>query len=263
MKTLKTTTVVAPLLSGLLFIALWYGVIAIWNLSPFYVPPPHRVMGAMIAEGPRLLEATLVTAGYGLSGFALAVVVGVALSVGLGASSLVRKALYPWILVLQMTPVVILAPIIVLWFDYGPSSVICIAFITSFFPIVANTTLGMVSTDPNLVDCFHVYRAKPWQEFFLLRLPSAFPYLISGIKIAATLVPIGAVFGEFFVGSFRSGKGGLGLLVFIYNKETRIPELFAAGISACLLGFILVSVVVAINWALLHKWHESYHVKGR
>lgn len=255
--------VLLPLSSGLLVIAIWYGAIALFDINPYFLPPFHEVMKAFYNEGPRLLQSAAVTAQFGLSGFLIAVVLGVLLSIGLSASRLVRQAIYPWILLIQMTPVVIFAPIIVLWFDYGAASVVTITFITSFFPIVANTTLGLISTDPNLIDCFKVYRASPLQTLFLLRLPNALPQMINGIKIAATLIPIGAVFGEFFVGSFQAGRGGLGLLVFIYNKETLIPELFAVGLTACLLGLIIVTTVQVLNWWLLHKWHDSFANSNR
>lgn len=247
-----------PLFSGAIFVGVWYGLIILFEISPYFLPPFHEVIIAFIKEGPRLLQSSLVTASYGITGFLIAVVIGITISIGLSTSKLIRQSVYPWVLLIQMTPVVIFAPIIVLWFDYGSASVITITFITSFFPIVANTTLGLVSTDPNLIDCFKVYRASKLQELFLLRLPNALPNIINGIKIAATLVPIGAVFGEFFVGSFDGGRGGLGLLVFIYNKETRIPELFAAGLSACLLGVVIVVSIQFLNWLLLHKWHDSF-----
>jgi NitT/TauT family transport system permease protein len=251
------------LLSGLAFVGLWYGLIAWFDISPFFLPPFHAVIEALWEEGPRLLAACWVTARYGLAGLGLAVVVGVALSVFLCLSRVLRQAFYPWVLLVQMTPVVIFAPIIVLWFDYGAASVVTITFITSFFPVVANTTFGLVSAEPALVDCLRLYGARRWQELWVLRIPHALPSMINGVRIAATLVPIGAVFGEFFVGSFEGGRGGLGLLVFIYNKQTRIPELFAVGMVACLLGFVLVMAIQGLNRWLLHRWHESYAPHNR
>jgi len=252
-----------PVLSGLSVIGFWYAAIALFNISPYFLPPFHQVIFAFYHEGPRLFQAAMVTAEYGISGFGVAVCLGILISLGLSSSRIIRQAIYPWIMLIQMTPVVIFAPIIVLWFDYGAASVVTITFITSFFPIVANTTLGLISTDPNLIDCFRVYRASRMQELFLLRLPNALPHMINGIKIAATLIPIGAVFGEFFVGSFQGGKGGLGLLVFIYNKETLIPELFAVGLTACLLGLTIVISVQGLNWLLLQKWHDSFAGSNR
>jgi NitT/TauT family transport system permease protein len=252
-----------PLVSGACFIGLWYALIAVFDISSFFLPPFHAVVVAFVREFPRLLSASGITAIYGGAGFLLAILLGISLSIVLSLSRWVRAAVYPWILWIQMTPVVIFAPVIVLWFDYGVASVITITFITSFFPIVANTTFGLVSTDAALVDCLRIYRASRIQELMLLRLPGALPSMINGIKIAATLIPIGAVFGEFFVGSFEGGRGGLGLLVFIYNKETRIPELFAAGFSACLLGLFMVSVVLLVNRLLLHKWHDSFATHNR
>jgi NitT/TauT family transport system permease protein len=263
MKSASIGKLLLPLFSGMVFVGIWYGLIALFAINPYFLPPFHEVIAAFINEGPRLLESSLVTASFGITGFVIAVIVGISISLGLSSSRTIRQAVYPWVLLIQMTPVVIFAPVIVLWFDYGAASVVTITFITSFFPIVANTTLGLVSTDPNLIDCFKVYRASRLQELFLLRLPNALPNIINGIKIAATLVPIGAVFGEFFVGSFEGGRGGLGLLVFIYNKETRIPELFAAGLSACLLGLIIVTSIQFLNWLLLHKWHDSFSSHNR
>ncbi len=263
MNSISKNRMLPPLVSGIVFVLVWYAAIWIFKISPFFLPPFHDVIFAFFREGERLFSATMVTAVYGLSGFGLSIVAGVSISILLSSSLSVRKAIYPWVLLIQMTPVVIFAPIIVLWFDYGPASVITITFITTFFPIVANTTHGLISTEPNMIDCLKVYQANRFQLMSLLRIPHAVPDMINGFKIGATLVPIGAVFGEFFVGSFAGNRGGLGLLVFIYNKETRIPELFAAGLSACLLGILMVASIQFINWLLLHKWHDSFATHNR
>jgi NitT/TauT family transport system permease protein len=154
-----------------------------------------------------------------------------------------------------MIPVVVLVPIFVIWFHAGLRSITAIAFMISFFPVVASTTLGLVSTDRGLLELFTVLEATKTQEIFRLRLPYALPYFLSGVKIAATLAPIGAISGEFLAGTTPDS---LGYLLLIYRSDPgKMPEVFAIALVACLLGFVFVGAVRWLSWVLLHQWHES------
>ncbi len=247
-----------PVVTGVVFFALWYGVRAASGLQSWILPAPHEILSAAWQERARLLAAVGSTAVGALAGFALAASLGMATALLLGVSQTLRASLYPWLLMLQMTPVIVLTPIIVLWAGPGFPGIITITWLISFFPIVANTTQGLLSTDQNHVALFRMCNASRWQELWLLRVPSAMPYYLAGLRIAATLAPIGAIFGEYMVGNASGGSGGLGFLVYSYNTQIKIPALFATALTSCLLGFTFVAAVSLVNRAVLRKWHDSF-----
>jgi NitT/TauT family transport system permease protein len=257
-KTPRILLLTLPVVSGALFLALWYAVRHFSGLQSWILPTPDEVLDAAWKERGRLLRAAGNTMVGALGGFLLAGSLGFVTALVLGVSRSLRAALYPWLLVLQMTPVIVLTPIIVLWAGPGVPGIVTVTWLISFFPIVANMTQGLVSTDINHVALFRMANASRLQEMLLLRVPSAMPYYLAGLRIAATLAPIGAIFGEYMVGNSAGGSGGLGFLVYSYNTQIKIPALFATALTSCLLGFIFVAAVSLLNWTVLHKWHDSY-----
>lgn len=247
-----------PAVTGALFVALWYAVRHFSGLQSWILPTPGEILAAAWTERVRLLHGVGRTAAGALAGFLLAAFTSFALALLLGASRALRASLYPWLLVLQMTPVIVLTPIIVLWAGPGLPGIVTITWLISFFPVVANTTQGLVSADLNHVALFRMANATRWQEMIHLRVPSAMPYYLAGLRIAATLAPIGALFGEYMVGNTSGGSGGLGYLVYSYNSQIKIPALFATALTSCLLGFVFVASVALLNRAVLHKWHDSF-----
>jgi NitT/TauT family transport system permease protein len=249
---------VLPVVTGLIVIGIWYGVRGVSGLQSWILPTPFEIMAAAWKEKTRLLAAAGSTAVGALLGFLLAGTVGFATALLLGVSRSLRAGLYPWLLVLQMTPVIVLTPIIMLWAGPGLPGIVAITWLISFFPIVANMTQGLLATDMNQVALFRMANASRLQEMWYLRVPSAMPFYLTGLRIAATLAPIGAIFGEYMVGNASGGTGGLGFLVYSYNTQIKIPALFATALTSCLLGFIFVAAVSGLNWAVLHKWHDSF-----
>ena len=247
-----------PVISGALFMALWYAVRHFSGLQSWILPTPGEIFEAAWRERDRLLSAVGSTARGALAGFLLAAVTSFTLALLLGSSRRLRAGLYPWLLVLQMTPVIVLTPIIVLWVGPGTPGIITITWLVSFFPVVVNTTQGLVSADLNHVALFRMANATRWQEMWHLRVPGAMPYYLTGLRIAATLAPIGAIFGEYMVGNTSGGSGGLGYLVYSYNSQIKIPALFATALTSCLLGFVFVAAIAFLNWVVLHKWHDSF-----
>lgn len=249
----------APAATGALFIVIWYA--AVFSLSEemrFLLPTPGEIIAAFQNNGGALARAALNTAQGALLGFGLAIALSSLLALTLSVSSLVRVSLYPYLMMLQMTPVIIFAPILVLWVGPGLKSVVVITFLICFFPLVVNTTSGLVSTDRNLVELFRMYRATRAQEIFLLRLPSALPYFFTGLRIAATLAPIGALVGDYTAGSSAGDGGGLGFQAIIYSSQAKYPALFATAAVTCVLGFVFAAVVIGLSWLALHQWHDSY-----
>lgn len=248
-----------PAATGALFIAAWYAVCFSLNEdNRFLLPTPGQILGAFSDNRSVLARATLNTAEGALLGFGLAAAVSFTLALGLSLSSLVRVSLYPYLMILQMTPVIVFAPILVLWVGPGLKSVTIITFLICFFPLVVNTTQGLISTDRNFTDLFKMYRATKSQEIFLLRVPAALPYFFTGLRIAATLAPIGALVGDYTAGSSAGDGGGLGFQAIIYSSQAKYPALFATAAVTCVLGFIFVAAVLALSWLALHKWHDSF-----
>jgi len=247
---------IPPLLIGAALLGVWLAVKAIWDLPAYILPGPGEVLAAARAERETLLAAAGDTLTGASIGFLAAGSIGFLMALVLASSAWLRTALHPWIVFLQMVPVIILVPIFVLWFGPGLISVILITFMISFFPVVANTTQGLISVRENHLDLFRMGGAGPLQEMFLLRVPASLPYFFTGLKIAATLAVIGALTGELFAGS-ATGSGGLGFLVIIYKAQLKIPELFATAATACGLGFLFVAAVSRVKWFFLRKWHES------
>ncbi len=256
---IRWSTLWPALIAGIAFIALWYGVRGI--ISPareFMLPPPHDVLTAFGEHSAELLSASLNTGIGALLGFSLAVVVAVAMALTLSLNNLIRAGLYPYLMMMQMMPVIVIAPILVLWAGAGLPSVTIITFLICFFPLVVNTTQGLISTDRRLVELFKMYRATKWQEIVRLRVPAALPYFFTGLRIAGTLAPIGAIVGDFSAGNSAGNGGGLGFLTLIYGAQFRMAALFATVLSGCVLGFVFVAAVSGLSWLCLHQWHDSY-----
>ncbi len=246
-----------PFVTGLLFLVLWAAWKSAWDFPRFYLPYPWEVAEAGWAERARLLRAAGSTLSGAVIGFLAAACAGGVIGILLASSRWMRAAFYPHVLIVQMFPIVVLAPLFVLWFRAGIHSVSAITFVIGFFPVVANATQGLISTDRNMVDLFHSTGASFMQELFLLRIPFALPYYLTGLRISASLAMIGAITGELFAGSAAGGTGGLGFMVIVYHSQLRTAEVLATGFVACVCGFVFVGGVTVLNHLLLRRWHES------
>lgn len=247
--------VVPPVCAGGVLIALWYIIKSAFSVHDFILPAPHQVIIAFADNLPVLLGATGITTIGALIGFMAAFAGGFLAGLLLSSFDLLKRGLYPYVLLLQMSPLLATAAIVVIFFDVGIHSVATIAFLIGFFPVLASTLQGLKSVPREELDLFRLYRASFLQELFLLRIPHSLPYVFTGAKIAATLAVIGAVTGEIFAGS--GAQAGLGFLIISYKAELKIDALYAATLVCCLLGFVFVSAVLCVRHAFLHKWHES------
>ncbi|HEY4989551.1 MAG TPA: ABC transporter permease [Opitutaceae bacterium] len=264
MKPLITTSrammIVLPIVTGVGMILIWYALcLGMSAEQRFLLPAPHQVARAFVDKGPSLWAAALNTGKGALAGFGSAVALSFLMALVLSLSSLIRASLYPYLMIMQMTPIIVMAPILILWVGPGLKSVTIITFLICFFPMVVNTTQGLISTDRNLVDFFRMCRASKMQEVFLLRVPAALPYFFTGLRIAATLATIGAIVGDVYTGNSAGGQGGLGFLTIIYSAQFEIAALFATAAVSCLVGFVFVAGVVSLSWLALHKWHDSFN----
>jgi len=243
-----------PIFFGLVILVAWVGLKQVFGIRNFILPSPSQIVEAAFRERHVLLHGALVTMTGASLGFIAAAIGGFLMSMLMGLSLSFRMGLYPYILILQMTPVVIFAPVIVIWLGPGLPAIILITFLICFFPIVANTTQGLISVDRNMVDLFRMINASRVQEMRMLRIPFAMPYFLTGLRIAGSIAMIGGTTGDIFAGD---SAGGIGYIVLVYNGTLQVPELWAAGFTACICGFVFVSVVLALNWLLLRKWHDS------
>jgi len=251
--------VALPVLSGVTVILIWYALRARLSAEQsFLLPTPGEILQAFAENGPALGNAARNTLLGALAGFGSAIALSFGLALILSLSPLVRSSLYPYLMILQMTPIIVLAPILILWVGPGMVSVTVITFLICFFPLVVNTTQGLISVDRNLVDLFRVCRASKRQEILSLRVPAARPYFFTGLRIAATLAPIGAIVGDFYAGNSASGGGGLGYLTIVYSAQFKMGALFATAAVSCLLGFLFAGGVVLLSWWSMHKWHDSF-----
>ena len=192
---------ILPAAAGVLILCAWYAVKRIGHIESFVLPAPHEVFEAAWRERRILAASALITGQGAFLGFIAAVGLGFLIALAMGFSVRLKQSFYPYILVIQMTPVIILAPIFVLWLGQGLPSIVAVTFMICFFPVVANTTMGFISADLNLRDLFAMCQATRAQEMRYLRVPAAMPYFLTGMKIAGTLAPIGAITGDFLAGS--------------------------------------------------------------
>jgi NitT/TauT family transport system permease protein len=256
---LPLSGILVTAVAGAGFVLLWYLVRSQLSADyKFLLPAPDAVIGAMLDNFPALFRATCNTVTGALLGFVLAVIAGFSAALLLSLSPLVRIGLTPWLMLLQLTPIPILAPLFVLWVGPGLKSVTLITFLVCFFPLAVNTTQGLISADRQLVELFQMWRARRWQEIWLLRVPAALPYFFTGLRIAAVLAPIGAVIGDYSAGSSAGDGGGLGFQALIYSMQAKYPALFAVVAITSVLGFLFLAAVLLLSRTALGRWHDSY-----
>ncbi len=226
------------------------------RVPSYLLPPPSAVAAAGWANAGALLSAALCTARAALTGFALSAVIGVLVAVALASSRTLERAFYPYTVFLQTVPIVAIAPLLVLWFGAGFRAVAVSALIVSVFPVIANTLAGLRSVDPALRDLFRLYGAGRAATLLKLELPSAVPSIVTGLRVAAGLAVIGTIVGEFVAG-FSEDAAGLGITVMAANRQLRTDLLFAAVLSASLLGLAIFGAVNLCGHLLLRRWHPS------
>lgn len=248
--------ILAPLAIGVLALALWEFAVR-WNEVPHYVLPGPLLVGeTLVADWGTLSGSLWITLKITFMALAAAVVVGVTLAVLFTQSKWLEMSLLPYAVILQVTPIVAIAPLIIIWAgDIDLSLLIC-AWIVAFFPILSNTILGLNSADHNLVNLFQLYGATRWQTMRYLKLPAALPYFLAGLKVSGGLALIGAVVAEFVAGTGGSASG-LAYRILESGYQLKIPRVFAALLMISLSGVAIFLVTSWISHLLLRRWHES------
>ena len=246
----------APIGVGIAFILLWHALVVLNEVPPYIVPSPFLVMATLMQDWELLSGSLLVTLQVTGAALAIAVMLGVALSILFVQSRLIEASLLPYAVILQVTPLVAIAPLIIIWVDEPRTALVICATVASIFPVIANTTVGLRSVDPGLLDLFRMYGASRVQTLMRLRIPSAAPYFFAGLRVAAALALIGAVVAEFVAGTGGT-QSGLAYQILMAGLQLNIPRLFAALILITLTGIALFLLVTALAKIFLRRWHES------
>ena len=252
----RLARIAAPIAIGLLVLALWEAVVRINQIPPYVLPAPSAIGRSLWTDGPSLLSSLLVTLRITLAALAAAALFGGAIALLFSRSRLLEISLFPYAVILQVTPVVAIAPLIIIWVKEPFLALLVCALIVAFFPIVSNTTVGLNSADRNLLALFRLYGASPGQTLRYLRIPTALPYFLAGLRISGGLALIGAVVAEFVAGTGGTSSG-LAYQILQAGFQLNIPRLFAALFLITVTGIVLfVAMAMLSKWAL-GGWHES------
>ena len=255
--TSRVARIVVPVIIGIIFLGVWEFLVHWLEVPKFVLPPPSKILDALLTDYATLGASMWKTLQITIAAFFVALVLGVTGAILFTQSRLFEISLFPYAVVLQVTPIVSIAPFILIWvgLDHTERALLILATIVAFFPILSNTTLGMKSVDHNLLNLFDLYHASRWQRLRYLQLPSAMPYLLGGMKISGGLALIGTVVAEFVAGS---GTGtGLAWRIIESSNRLNIPRMFAALLLLSALGVIIFFGLSAVETLLLRKWHES------
>jgi len=252
----KLVRIVAPVLVGVVLLLLWHGIVVAYNVPKYLVPSPLVVAGAMVEDWGLLSTSLMVTLKITFMAFAVAVTLGVLVAFMFVQSRIVEMSLFPYAVLLQVTPVVAIAPLIIIWVKDPTASLVFCATIVALFPIISNTILGLRSVNPGLVNLFRMNKATRWQTLVRLRIPSALPYFFGGLRISSGLSLIGAVVAEFVAGTGGTGAG-LAYQILQAGYQLNSPRLFAALVLITGTGVLLFLLMVFLSRLALGGWHES------
>jgi NitT/TauT family transport system permease protein len=248
--------VVAPLLVGIVVVALWELVCRAAQIPIFLFPKPSDIAARFAADGMTLVRALGTTLRIAFQAFAAAVLIGTLIAFLFVQSRAVEMSLFPYAVLLQVTPIVAIAPLIIILVKNTQVALTVCATVVAIFPIISNTTLGLRSVDPGLVNLFRMNRAGRLQTLWRLRIPSALPYFFGGLRISSGLALIGAVVAEFVAGT-GGRSAGLAYEILQSGFQLDIPRMFAALFLITLAGVILFAAMVALSKVALGDWHES------
>ena len=252
----RALVVAAPIVVALLALAAWQVLVTAYEIPAYLVPSPIRVARTLVDDWPLLSRALGVTLGIALAALAIATIAGAAAALVFVQSRWIEASLFPYAVLLQVTPIVAIAPLIIIWVRDTRVALVLCAVVVAIFPIISNTTLGLRSVDPGLVNLFRLHRASRWQVLWRLRVPSALPYFFGGLRIASGLALIGAVVAEFVAGTGGQGAG-LAYQILLAGIQLNIPRLFAALVLIALAGIALFAATVGLSRVALSRWHES------
>jgi len=244
------------------FLGVWQLGVWVFQVHPIILPPPTRVAEVALEERGVLLQALSNTALASLAGLGSSLLLGSLVAILFSQSPALRRAFYPYVVFLQTVPIVAIAPLLITWSGYHWRTVVLVSVIISLFPIVSNVTAGLISVDQNLRDLFRLNRASTWQTLTKLHIPFAVSHLVLGARVSAGLAVIGAIVGEFFVGSSGISAAGLGTIMTSWQNQARTDALIAAVMASTLLGIGMLGIVNLVGATLLRRWTVNVGFEG-
>jgi len=251
----RASRILLPLIVGAAALAIWELTVRLYGVEPYVLPGPIAVVRTLIGDWGVLSQSLLTTLLTTLEGFVAAAIGGIALGLLFNLSKLVEYSLFPYAVILQVTPVIAIAPLLLIYLPQEAAVVVC-AWIVAFFPVLSNTTLGLNSVDRNLAGLFQLYGASRLQTLRYLKLPTALPYILGGLRIAGGLSLIGAVVAEIAAGTAGAGSG-LAYRISESGYRLNIPRMFAALFLLSLAGIVIYALLALISHLALRRWHES------
>jgi NitT/TauT family transport system permease protein len=253
---LQVQRVVYPALLAVVLLCIWQAAVTVFKVPAYLVPSPMLTAQTLVTDAALLLGAAAVTLKITLFAFIAAVVLGTLVAFAFVQSRLIETALFPYAVLLQVTPIVAIAPLLIIWIKNPTASLVVCATIVALFPVISNTTLGLRSVNPGLLSYFKLNRATRWQTLLRLRIPSALPYFFGGLRISSGLALIGAVVAEFVAGTGGTGTG-LAYQILQSGYQLNIPRMFASLFLISALGVGLFAAMAMLSRWALAGWHES------
>jgi NitT/TauT family transport system permease protein len=244
-----------PLLTLAAGVAIWEAVVQIRGIPSYVLPAPSLVFKTLVQDWPVLFDSLLTTLLTIVEGFVAAAIGGIAMALLFSRSKWLEYSFFPYAVILQVTPVIAIAPLLLIYLPQHVAVVVC-AWIVAFFPVLSNTTLGLNSVDRNLIGLFDLYGASRAQTLRYLKLPSALPHILGGLRIAGGLSLIGAVVAEIAAGSAGAGSG-LAYRIAESGYRLNIPRMFAALLLLSAAGIVIYMALSLISYLVLRRWHES------
>ncbi len=257
MKSISTLSkAILPLVFGLLLLGLWEAIIRINDVQPFIMPAPSAIAASLWIDGPGLLRALAVTVQVTIVALVLSVITGVAIAVLLAQWPLAERTFFPYAVFIQVTPIVTIAPFILIWVENIFIVLLILAWMAAVFPIISNTLLGLKSANVNLRELFQLYGASRRQTLRYLLMPSALPSFLGGLRISGGLALIGTVVAEMVAGT-SGAQSGLASRLMEASYRLQLPRAMACFVLLSLTGFVLYWVLKVLSHRLLRPWHES------
>jgi len=247
--------ILAPLLLGVLVLGGWEWGVRHYDVAPYILPGPILIARTLWTDWHSLAPSLLVTVRITFLALLVAATLGLLLAILFAQSRVIEMSLFPYAVILQVTPIVAIAPLIIVWADNLTLALLICAWIVAFFPILSNTTQGLNSVDPNLRDLFRLYRANRWQVLWRLQLPTALPYFLAGLRISGGLSLIGAIVAEFVAGTGGSSSG-LASRILESGYQLQIPRMFAALVLISGFGILIFLALTLVSHLLLRRWHQ-------
>jgi NitT/TauT family transport system permease protein len=258
----RALQLLVPVMMIGLSLVIWEAVVWWWQIPTYDLPGPIIIVKTLASDWPLLAGALVATLETTLLALAAAVIFGTIFALIMSQSRWIEIAFFPYMIVMQVTPIIAIAPLIVIWVNNLKVGLLVCTWLVAFFPIVSNTMMGLKSTDHSLEDLFQLYGSSRWQMLWRLRLPSALPYFLAGLRISGGLALIGAIAAEFVAGTGGQGSG-LAFQILQAGYQMNMPRMFAALFLISMAGLIIYLALTGVSHLALRHWHESARRRER